>query len=142
MPGAIHNPNIFLSESSSNLHLRSETPSTVLPHPQQKAMSPSSPYIVAHHIDVAHHNDVAYHGGENGHQYYSDNNNQNDYSMSGHGCLSYPMVHPAMQQSMQSYYPGSPNSPEALANKTLTELNSLPPYNTDSHDQVTVCLKF
>ena len=136
MTGAISNPNVFLSENLSNIRLRSETPSTVLPHPQQKAMSPTSPYI------VGHHNDVAYHG-ENGHQYYSDNNNQADYSMSGNGCLNYlgignQMVHPAMQQSLQSYYPetGSPNSPEALANKTLTELNSLPPYSTENHEQV------
>ena len=38
--------------------------------------------------------------------------------------------------TMQNYYPSNPNSPEAMANKTLTELNSLQLYNGDNADQV------
>jgi hypothetical protein len=118
-------------EAVSNLQIRSDTPSTVLPHPQQKAVSPASHYVVAHHHDAAgHHGDVPQH-------YYSDNNNENEYPMHGFYGMGTTMTHHAMQQhSMQSYYSSCPNSPESLANKTLTELNSLPPYSCDAQDQV------
>jgi hypothetical protein len=98
----------------------------VLPHPQQKAMSPASPYITPNG-DVAH-------------QYIGDNNNENDYSMHNVCYNNYftnnQMSHHAVYPSMQNYYPSNPNSPDTLTNKTLTELNSLPPYNGETQDQV------
>ena len=133
--GPMTSPNVYLSDSINSLQIRSDTPSTIIPHPHQKAMSPASPYMVTHHSDVnGHHGDAAAQ-----HHFYSDNNNENDYPMhnyyvGGGGQMS----HPAMQQSMQGYYPSCPNSPESMANKTLTELNSLTPYSCDHHDQVEI----
>ena len=123
----IASPNLYLPESVQAIQIRSDTPSTVIPHPQQKSLSPgSSPYFSGHHGDgMGHHTDVAHH-----HHHYGDNNNENDYYY-GH-----QMPLPTMQQPMQGYYYSCPNSPEMMTTKTLTQLNGLTSYPGDSQDQV------
>jgi hypothetical protein len=133
MNGPLTSPNVYLADSTNSLQIRSDTPSTVIPHPQQKAMSPPSPYINNHHSDaVGHHNDVTHH------HYYSDNNNENDYSMHNYYHIGQQMSLPAMQQSTQGFYPSCPNSPESMAETTLAQLNTLPPYSCDNQDQVRI----
>ena len=80
---------------------------------------------MGHHGDVTHHNHNHLH-----HYHYGDNNNENDYYY-GH-----QMSLPTMQQPLQSYYGSCPNSPEMMADKTLTQLNGLPQYSGEVQDQV------
>ena len=126
-------PNLYLPESVQAIQVRSETPSTVIPHPHQKSLSPgSSHYLFGHHDVMGHHGDVTHH---HHHHHYGDNNNDNDYYF-GH-----QMTLPAMQQQqpMQGYHSSCPNSPEMMAGQTLTMLNT--PYPGDSQDQVRMASK-
>ena len=122
-------PTLYLPNLVQAIQIRSDTPSMVIPHPQQKSLSPeSSPYFSGHHSDVmGHHIDDTSHLH---HYHYNGTNIENDYY------FGQQMSLPMMQQPVQSYYNSCPSSPEMMADKTLTQLNCLPPYSGSTQDQV------
>jgi len=110
---------IFTTETSPNVQLRAETPNTVIPHPQQKLVTPGHSSFV---------------GGEHNSDFHFDNNNDGEFlsNTSGLNIFDNNIEHHhglARSMAYSDYHQNPPHSPGWLWVTFLSRENTFMIFN-------------